>query len=43
MQFVAAETVDWWKAPDGTPLQDVPFGLFEPERAKRRKMEKKEP
>jgi hypothetical protein len=36
MQFVAAETVDWWKDADGTPLQDVPFGSFEPEREKRR-------
>ena len=37
MQFVAAETVDWWKAADGTPLQDVPFGEFVPEREKRRR------
>ena len=41
MQFVAAETVDWWKAADGTPLQDVPFGSFEPEREKREKREKR--
>lgn len=38
MQFVAAETVDWWKAAEGTPLQDVPFGSFEPEREKRRRV-----
>ena len=38
MQFVAAETVDWWKAADGTTLQDVPFGLFVPEREKRRRV-----
>ena len=38
MQFVAAETVDWWKAADGTPLQDVPFGSFEPEREKRKRV-----
>ena len=34
MQFVAAETVDWWKAADGTPLQDVPFGSFERRRVR---------
>ena len=37
MLEVAPEPVDWWKDQDGASLPDVPFGQFEPQRAKRQR------
>lgn len=37
MREVAPEPVDWWKDQDGASLPDVPFGQFEPQRAKRQR------